>query len=122
MKIPWSLRLSLNLRTLLKLAVNEELSRLYELEMRKEWNALYHRFHRSTLQCAGAAACVSFQELKKQGFDPQDRPIPQDLVWVPWLEKWSCVKCFETYHQGEMTHKDFDDPVYREWVKKEFGI
>ncbi len=81
LKTLWSLRLSLNLRTLLKLAVKEELSRLYDLGLKKEWNTLYHRFHKSTLECGMGAGCVSFQELKKQGFDPQDRPIPQDLVW-----------------------------------------
>lgn len=141
LKTPWSRRLGLNLRTLLKLAVKKELNRLSNIkalygskkkltssqmkrlsQSRKEWNTLYHRFHKSTLQCGLGAACVSFQEAKKHGFNPKDRPIPQDIVWVPWLEKWSCVECFETYRQGEMTHEDFDDPVYREWVENEFGI
>ena len=90
--------------------------------MRREWNTLYHQFHRSTLQCGLGAACVSFQEAKKHGFNPQDRPIPQDVVWVPWLEKWFCENCFEVNLLAEMTHEDFDDPVTREWVKKEFGI
>ena len=122
LRTPWSRRLRFSLRTLLDLAVKQEVSRLSNLEMWKEKNALERKFHKSTLQCGGAAACVSFERLLKQGFDPQDRPIPQDIVWVPWLERWSCVECFETYRQGEMTNEDFDDPVYREWVKNEFGI
>lgn len=141
LRTPLARQLRFNLRTLLKLAIKEELSRLSNIEtlygfkknltsskkkrrgqLRKEWNKLYHRFHRSTLQCGSGAACVSFQEAKKHGFNPKDRPTNLDLVWVPWLEKWSCVECFETYRQGEMTHQDFDDPVYREWVKNEFGI
>ena len=104
------------------MVVKEELSRLAVFGDGGEWGKLYHRFHRSTLQCGGAAACVSFERLLKQGFDPQDRPIPQDIVWVPWLERWSCLECFETFRQGEMTHEDFDDPVSKEWVKEEFGI
>ena len=102
--------------------MKEELIRLTDLGLRKEWNTLHHQFHISTLQCGGAAACVSFQELKKQGFDPQDRPIPQDLVWVPWLKKWFCENCFKVNQVSEMAHEDFDDPVTREWVKNEFGI
>ena len=130
-----------NLRIIIKFAVKEELLRLSELrrlylykknltpsqkrrktQLGKDWNNLYHCFIKSTLQCGSGAACVAFQKAKTQGFNPQDRPIDLDLVWVPWLEKWSCVECFETYRQGEMTHEDFDDPVYREWVKNEFGI
>ncbi len=130
-----------NLRIILKLAVKEKLHRLSKLKrlylykkhltpsqlqrkafLSKGWNKLYHSFIRSTLQCNCGAACVSLDKAIEEGLNPQDRPTDLDLVWVPWLEKWSCVECFEIYRQGEMTHEDFDDPVWREWVKNEFGI
>ncbi len=130
-----------NLRTVLKLAINEELDRLGKFKrlyilkkkltpsqkkrwqcLSEKWNSLYHRYRQSTLQCACGAACSAFQEAKKHGFNPQDRPIDLDLVWIPWLEEWICIDDFEKGRYGEMTHEDFDDPVYREWVKKEFEI
>ncbi len=74
------------------------------------------------MQCNSGAACISLDKAIEKGLDPKDRPTDLDLVWVPWLEKWSCIECFETFRQGEMTHEDFDDPVWREWVKNEFGI
>jgi len=130
-----------NLRIILKLAVKEELDRLYEREelysnkrhltssqqerksyLAKKWKRLDLNYHRSTLQCSSGAACISLEKAMTKGLDPKDRPTDPDLVWVPWLEKWSCVECFEIYRQGEMTHEDFDDPVSREWVKNEFGI
>lgn len=130
-----------NLRIILKLAVKKELQKLdklydlyrnkkiltpsqqkRKLQLAEKWKALDYSYYRSTLQCSSGAACISFQKAKKKGFNPKDRPTDLDLVWVPWLEKWSCVECFETFRQGEMTHKDFDDPVWREWVKNEFGI
>lgn len=130
-----------NLRIILKLTVKEELSRLSKLkelyfkkdklspsqrrrrgQLSRQYNNLYHCFIKSTLQCNSGAACISFQKAKKKGFNPKDRPTDLDLVWVPWLEKWFCVECFETFGQGKMTHDDFDDPVWREWVKTEFGI
>lgn len=141
LRTPSLKRVRNNLRIILKLAVEEELSRLSRLktlyfkkdrltpsqrrrrgQLSRRWNNLYHCFIKSTLQCNCGAACISFQEAKRHGFNPQDRPTNLDLVWVPWLEKWSCVECFEIYRQGEMTHEDFDDPVWREWVKNEFGI
>jgi hypothetical protein len=130
-----------NLRIILKLAVKEELrklDKLYDLyedkktltpsqqkrrsQLGKKWKSLDRAYYKSTLQCGSGAGCVSFQEAKKHGFNPKDRLTDLDLVWVPWLEMWSCVECFEAYRQGEMTHEDFDDPVWREWVKNEFGI
>ena len=133
-----------NLRVILKLAIKVELDRLRNLrglyfdkdiksgltpsQRRRydyiggEYRALSERFAESTLQCGSGAACYSFQEAKKQGFNPQDRPTDLDLVWVPWLEKWFCIKCFVLNRLGEMTHEDFDDPIYRKWVKEEFGI
>jgi hypothetical protein len=87
-----------------------------------KYRALYERFNHSTLQCGSGAACYSFHEAKKHGFNPQDRPIDLDLVWVPWLRRWFCLKCYILKRQGEMTYEDFDDPIYRKWVKEEFGI
>lgn len=141
LRTPCIRRVRNNLRIILKLAVKEELnklSRLEDLQFKKEkltpsqqrrkgqlsrkCNELYHRFIRSTLQCNSGAACISLDKAIEKGLDPKDRPTDLDLVWVPWLEKWSCIECFETFRQGEMTHEDFDDPVWREWVKNEFGI
>ncbi len=133
-----------NLRIIFKLAAKKELSRLVDLEglyqdkkikigltpsqkkrykhLRRQWNNLYFPFEKSTLQCGSGAGCYSYQEAKKQGFDPQDRPTNLDLVWVPWLKRWFCIKCFVLNRLGEMTHEDFDDPVTRERIKEEFGI
>ena len=122
LRTPWSRRLRLNLRILLDLAVKEKLSRLSNLEIWKEKNALERQFCKSTLRCSMGVNCVSFERLKKKGFDPRDLPTNLDLVWVPWLEHWYCNNCFELNHFSEMTHEDFDDPVTREWVKNEFGI
>ena len=133
-----------NLRTILKLSVKSELDRLSALkslyhnkeiknnltpsqesryyQLQRESNKLYSHFNRSTLQCGGGAVCHSLAKAIERGLDPRDRPIDFDAVWVPWLEKWFCLKCFVFDRLGEMTHKDFEDPMYREWVKKEFGI
>ena len=133
-----------NLRVILKLTMKDELNRLRDLRglyLHKDiksgltlsqqkrydyvggkYRTLYHRFLESTLQCGSGSACYSFQEAKKHGFNPQDRPTDLDLVWVPWLENWFCIKCFALNRLGEMTHEDFGDPVKREWVKEEFGI
>ncbi|MFW9987612.1 MAG: hypothetical protein ACFFC3_03070 [Candidatus Odinarchaeota archaeon] len=141
LKTPNLRKIRNNLRIILKLAVKEELDKLYEREelysnkryltpsqqkrksyLAEKWKALDISYHRSTLQCSSGAACISLDKAIEKGFDPKDRPTDLDLVWVPWLERWSCVECFETFRQGEMTHEDFDDPVWREWVKNEFGI
>lgn len=130
-----------NLRIILKLAVNEELFKLdkiydlyrnrtvltpsqqkRKLQVGKKGKALDHSYYSSTLQCSCGAACVSLDKAIEKGLNPEDRPTDLDLVWVPWLEKWSCIKCFEYYRQGNMTSEDFDDPVWREWVRTEFGI
>jgi len=134
-------RIRNNLRIIIKLAVKEELHKLSNLKgfyfrkakltpsqqrrkayLKRRWNRLYHNFVKSTLQCNCGAACTSYQEAKSSGFNPQDRPTDLDLVWVPWLEGWVCTNCFEASRYGEMTHKDFDDTVTREWAKEEFGI
>jgi len=133
-----------NLRILLKLTIKDELNRLAKIKrlyrhkekengltlsqdkrhshVIKQYRALSERYNHSTLQCGSGAACYSFQDAKRQGFNPKDRPTDFDAIWVPWLEGWFCLKCFVLKRQGEMTHEDFDDPVYREWVKEEFGI
>jgi len=144
LRTPRIRRVRNNLRIILKLAVKNELNRLTCLkglyldkkrrssltlsqqkrygQVRRKWNRLYFRFIESTLQCGSGAACYSFREAKKQRFNPQDRPTDLDLVWVPWLEKWFCIKCYVLNRLGEMTHEDFGDPVWREWVEEEFGI
>ena len=144
LRTPRMRRVRNNLRILLKLAVKSELNRLsahkhlyynkklmigltlsqkrryYQLQ--KESNKLSEYYNKSTLQCGGGAACYSLDKAIEEGLDPRDRPTDLDLVWVPWLERWFCLKCFVLDQLGELTHKDFDDPMYRKWVKKEFGI
>ena len=141
LKTPWLRQVRDNLRIILKLAVKKELNRLSKLKrlylykkhltpsqqrrkahLSREWNNLYHSFIRSTLRCNCGAACTSLDKAIEKGFNPQDRLIDLDLVWVPWLESWVCTSCFEAARYDEMTHEDFDDPVTREWVKEEFGI
>ncbi|UCD02036.1 MAG: hypothetical protein JSV23_03155 [Promethearchaeota archaeon] len=144
LRTPRMRRVRNNLRVILKLAVKSELNRLRHLEslylhkkrrngltpsqqkrysqVKRKRSRLYFRYIESTLQCGGSSACYSFQEAKKHGFNPQDRPTDLDLVWVPWLENWFCIKCFVLNRLGEMTHEDFGDPVKREWVREEFGI
>ena len=141
LKSPELRRIRDNLRIILKLVIKDKLSRLSRLEtlyfskknltpsqqkrksqLSKEWNKLYHRFNKSTLQCSNGAGCISLDKAIEEGLDPKDRPTDLDLVWVPWLERWVCTNCFETFRYDEMTHEDFDDPVTREWVKEEFGI
>ena len=141
LKAPELRRVRDNLRIILKLTINEELTRLQKLrilyrnknyltpsqqkrrsQLSREWNKLYHRFNKSTLQCSNGAGCISLDKAIEEGLDPKDRPTDLDLVWVPWLERWVCTNCFETFRYDEMTHEDFDDPVTREWVKEEFGI
>jgi len=123
LKTPWARRLRLNLRIVLNLTIRQELIRLSNLDMRREWRVLERQYNKSILQCGMPPhLCESYQELKKRGIDLQDRPILHDLVWVPWLEDWFCFSCYIVNRFSEMTHADFDDPVAREWVKKEFGI
>ena len=133
-----------NLRALLKLAVKDKLNRLTKIkrlyhnkdikdnltpsqQKRYEfigikYRTLSERYNHSTLQCGSGAACYSLDDAIERGLDPRDRPIDLDLVWVPWLRKWFCLKCFVLNRIGEMTYEDFDDPMYSDWVKEEFGI
>ncbi len=141
LKTPSLRRVRDNLRIILKLAVKKELRKLdkiyylykykriltpsqqkRKIQLGEKWKDLDRAYYKSTLQCGCGAGCISFQEAKKHGFNPRDRPIDLDLVWVPWLESWVCTDCFKIGRYDEMTHEDFDDPVTREWVKEEFGI
>ncbi len=133
-----------NLRIVLKLAIKDELSslakleRLYRQKEKKDgltlsqekrysyvvakYRELSKRYNHSILRCGSGAACYSLDEAIERGFNPRDRPADLNLVWVPWLRRWFCLKCFVLKQMEEMTHEDFDDPLYREWVKEEFDI
>ncbi len=85
-----------NLRIIFKLAAKNELSRLIDLKclyqdkkikigltpsqqrrynhLKRKWKDLDFLFLKSTLQCGNGAACYSFQEAEKKGFNPKDRP------------------------------------------------
>ena len=133
-----------NLRIILKLAIKDKLGSLdrngdlYRHKEKKdrltpsqqkrydyvegEYWTLYHRYNHSTLQCGSGAACYSLDKAIEEGLDPRDRPTDFDLVWVPWLRRWFCLKCFLFNRIGEMTSGDFDDSEMSKWVKEKFGI
>ena len=109
LRTPKVKRVRNNLRVLLKLAIKDELSRLGKVKrlylnksfkndltpsqqrrynrVSRKYKNLYFSFIESTLRCGCGAGCRSYQDAKKSGFNPQDRPTGLDLVWVPWLKK-----------------------------------
>ena len=107
-----------NLRTILKLAYDDEWERLYKLahlylekdvqkdltpsQRRREAqldrgrNKLYHTFKDSILQCSLGAACKSYEEAVENGtIDPVERPIDLDMGWLPQYGAWYCKKDYE---------------------------
>jgi len=100
LKDPKLRRIRKNLRDIIKLAAKKEIRRLHEIQgiYLKKWksktpeerkkfseysrkgNKLMSALSDSIIQCSSGASCVSFEEAKKQGFDPKNRPTDLDMV------------------------------------------
>lgn len=104
-----------NLRTILKLAYDDESKRLSQLtflylekniltpsqekretQLIKMNDKLYHTFKDSILQCSLGAACNSYKEAVENGtIDAVERPIDLDMGWLPQYVAWFCKKDYE---------------------------
>lgn len=115
LKDPKLRQIRANLRTILKLAYNDERKRLRALEhlyidrealtpsqqkrdiqIGRMNNSLMTEYNRSVLTCSLGAACNSFKELVKKGtIKPTERPIDLDMGWLPQYREWFCKKDYE---------------------------
>ncbi len=131
-KNPQLRRLRKNLRTVLKLAVSDELKRLDLL-----WDFYFDRFSvltpsqikrkdslrtmgkdlssassDSILNCSYGTGCVS----KREGRNI----LGEDMGWVPLVGNWVCAKCHDHYHGTKeirmMLKREFDDFKAREEI------
>ena len=120
LKSPALRRIRKNFRDVIKLAVDQESSRLYyrlcqyrkqirestnpakkerfsrqTSEFGREGCHLMGRLSKSIIQCGSGGLCSSLEEAIKHGFDPKDRPTDLDMVWLPVYEGWFCTPCSE---------------------------
>ena len=125
LKSPVLQRIRKNFRDVIKLAVKQELSRLYavsdeyrkkcqestdfsekerldqkEREFMKKGSELRRLLSKSIIQCNLGAACSSLEEAVKHGFDPLDRPTDLEMVWCPYFKAWYCLPCTENLIAG----------------------
>ena len=119
-----------NLRIVLRLAIFDKIRELSELEgiyinkreqgkqvpsqRKREIQLsqlkikLRHLMKRSCITC-DIIYCESHRELfgnPKIRFD--ERTTDLDMVWIPWDERWVCVKCYDRSYK-DMTLDDFID-------------
>lgn len=144
LKDPQLRRVRKNLRDIIKLAVKDKIRRLDEIAMNilrkgrpmtpeehKEFSKfsrksdkLLNALSNSIIQCSSGAECDSFREAKEQGFNPKDRLTDLDMVWIPYYQKWFCLKCYEsTFFDSTYRSKSEDpyaDPYYRSKDKVDF--
>ncbi|KKM04849.1 hypothetical protein LCGC14_1760090 [marine sediment metagenome] len=125
LKDPKLRKIRANLRTILKLAYNDERIRIRDLEhlyteretltpsqqkrdiqLGRMNNELYHAFNDSILRCSLGAACNSYKEAVEEGsIKPIERPIDLDMGWLPQYREWFCKK---DYFGLKDTHLDDD--------------
>ena len=129
LKDPKLRRIRKNLRDIIQLAVKDEFRKLNKIArsylgggpMTEEEHKEFTKFSRkseklifmlsdSIIQCSSGAQCDSLEEAVKHGFNPRDRPTDLDMVWIPYYQKWFCLKCYESTFY-ESTYKDIsEDP------------
>lgn len=125
LKHPALRRIRKNFRDLIKVAVEQESSRLYaasrefrkrsqestypaekerleqeKRNFRSKNNELDHLLSKSIIQCDLGAGCSSLEEAIKHGFDPMDRPTDLDMAWCPYFKAWYCFPCTENLIGG----------------------
>ena len=125
LKSPVLRRVRKNFRDVIKVAVEQESSRLYarssdfrkrsqdssnpveeeRLEQKKKdfsskSDELDRLLSKSIIQCDSGAGCSSLEEAVKHGFDRMDRPTDLDMVWCPYFNAWYCVPCTENLVAG----------------------
>ena len=123
-----------NLRDIIKFAARKEIRRLHVMQdkylgkgMTPEEDRMFTKFSRkgdklmfalsdSIIQCSSGAQCDSYEEAKKHGFNPGDRPTDLDMVWIPYYQKWFCLNCYKsTFYDANynyISEDPYSDPFY----------
>ena len=130
LKDPKLRRIRKNLRDVIKLAVKDKFRKLHKLaekylvgrpmtpeedrmftKLSRESEKLMFALSDSIIQCSSGASCNSLEEAIKHGFNPKHRPTDLDMVWIPYYQKWYCLKCYEsTFYDS--TYKDWSEDPY----------
>ncbi len=131
LKDPKLIRIRKNLRDIIKFAARKEIRRLHVMQDKylgkgkpmppeeaimftkysRKGNKLMSALSDSIIQCSAGASCDSFQEAKNHGFNPKDRPTDLDMVWIPYYQKWFCLKCYESTFY-DVTYNDISEDPY----------
>ncbi len=114
LKDPRLRKMRSNLRTILKLAVKTKREQLDEYSRRGYSykysdlsNALFTAYRTSISECNTACDCESLKDRVEKGFmKPWETSVDLVMAWIPWEERWCCVKCYEKYYKN-MTFNDF---------------
>jgi len=121
LKYPHLRNLRKNLRTVLRLAIQDEIRRLSKLkrlyqEKRIQGKQVPSQRKREIqisrlsdkLMRLESKSCITCHEVyceshRKLFGDPKvryDKRITDlDLVWIPWRERWVCLECYEKYYK-----------------------
>jgi len=120
LKHPQLIRVRKALRIVLKKAIIDKAQNLYKQGKFGKPDRLLGLISNSILQCGAGAECFSYKEMKKEGFDPKDRPIDLDMVWAPHFRRWFCVKCYDEFfryydHVDKQNDDDWDPLWDADW-------
>lgn len=117
-----------NLRTLMKLAVDAEISRLNDKEdlyrqkrindkqTPSQWKrelfiynkkeSLVSAQNNSILRCSEGSTCKSSEiSMLTQELSTLDK----DMVWNPLLKHWICIDCYNFYYKSESAKERLDE-------------
>jgi hypothetical protein len=143
LKNPALRRIRKSFRDVIKIAVKQDISRLYassreyrkrsqestsptekerleqkENEFMKQGRRLRHLLSKSIIQCDLGAACSSLEEAIKHGFDPLDRPTDLDMAWCPYFKGWYCIPCSENLIAGEKILREERHPDHMRHLRE----
>lgn len=122
-------------RDIIKLAVEQEVDRLYAIsrqyrkeslestdsteKIRLEWkddkfmdrgSRLRKLLSKSIIQCNLSGGCSSLIESTQHGFHPENKPANLDMAWMPSFNAWYCTKCCEILIKGEKLLREEKHP------------
>ena len=137
LKNPALRRIRKNFRDIIKLAVKQEVSRLYTISeeyrkrsqeftdpiekerLERKDNKFMERvinlkrlLTKSIIQCGMSGGCSSYIEATDHGFYPERAPTNLDMVWMPSYSTWFCTKCYEILVVGDKILREERHPDY----------
>lgn len=136
LKNPHLCNLRKNLRTVLRLAIDDEISRLMKLEdlylekynqgklvpsqekreiqVSRLSDKLMRLESKSCITCHDVY-CESHRKLFGPKLRSDKRTTDLDMVWIPWCEKWVCLECYIQYYK-DTTLDEYIDSLRYEYL------